>query len=109
MTNLIAAVVVCIVTNVTTADNSSGCKMCSEAGPGCIPLVMHYPSFEPCKPYVPATEKTITTEVIEIKTLTFEWEGERYTAKRERVLSRNVKLLVKRETWVEATEKEDEK
>ena len=98
MTNLIATIVVCVVTNITTADNSSGCALCS-ASPGTIPAVMHYGTWEPCKPYVPATEKTETTEAVEIKRLSFEWEGETYTAKRERVLWRKVKRWIKRETW----------
>jgi hypothetical protein len=100
MTNLIAIVTVCIVTNVTTASNESGCKMCS-ANPGCVPAVYHYGGSRPCAPYKEATEKTETTEVVEVKTLKFSWEGEEYTAKRERVLSRNVKRWKLAETWVQ--------
>ena len=47
----------------------------------------------------PATEKTETTTITEIRTLTFEWEGETFTCTHERVLSRTVKRWKKRETW----------
>jgi hypothetical protein len=100
MTNLIAIVAVCIVTNVTTASNESGCWICS-ASPGSIPAVYHYGGFQPCAPYKEATEKTETTEVVEIKTLRFTWEGEEYTAKRERVLSHKVKRWTRKDNWVE--------
>jgi hypothetical protein len=47
------------------------------------------------------TEKTETTEVVKVKTLKFSWDGEAYTAKRERVLSRNVKRWTRKDNWVE--------
>ena len=90
MTNLIATIVVCVVTNITTADNGHvGCPY----GTGCLVLGCDN------SPSVKATEKTETTEAVEIKRLSFEWEGETYTAKRERVLWRKVKRWIKRETW----------
>ena len=92
MTNLIAVVAVCIVTNVMQADNGkAGCPY----GAGCLVLGCdHQPGY-------PATEKTETTEVVEVKTLKFSWEGEEYTAKRERVLSRKVKRWARKDNWVE--------
>ncbi len=92
MTNLIAIVAMCIVTNVTTADNGmGGCPY----GAGCLVIGCNH------QPPKPATEKTETTEVVEIKTLRFTWEGEEYTAKRERVLSRKVKRWIRKDDWVE--------
>ena len=65
---------VCIVTNVTHWNNETTKEM---------------------------TEKTETTEVVEVKTLKFSWEGEEYTAKRERVLSRKGKRWTRKDNWVE--------
>jgi hypothetical protein len=47
------------------------------------------------------TERTETTTVVEVKTLRFTWDGEDYTAKRERVLSRKVKRWARKSNWVE--------
>jgi hypothetical protein len=47
------------------------------------------------------TEKTETTEIIEIKTLRFSWEGEEVVTRRERVLARNVRRWTRKDTWVE--------
>jgi len=51
-----------------------------------------------------ATERTETTEVVETRTLRFDWDGEPCTVKRERVLSRSVRRWVRRDTWVEDDE-----
>jgi hypothetical protein len=102
MTNLIAAVVISIITNVTTASNESGCKICSAAGPGFTPAVYHSGGFRACDPYRPATERTETTTVVEIKTLRFVWEGKAYTAKEERVLSSKVRRWTLKNEWVES-------
>jgi len=93
---------VCVVTNVTTWSNESGCRMCSEAGPGFTPAVYHPQGFVPCAPYKPATEKTETTEIIEVKTLRVKWDGEDQASERRRVLSRNVRRWVRKEAWEEA-------
>lgn len=94
---------VCIVTNVTTANNERGCATCDmlerAARSGVIPAIYH-PSHG-AEPYTPATEKTETTEVVEVRTLRFKWEGEEYTVKRERVLSRKVKRWSRKDNWVE--------
>lgn len=92
MTNLIAVVAVCIVTNVTHWNNEERSPHrftwgVGEPQPGSVTKEM--------------TERTETTEVVEVKTLNFSWEGEEYTAKRERVLSRNVKRWVRKDNWVE--------
>jgi len=83
---------VCIVTNVTQADNGkTGCPY----GAGCLVIGCDH------QPGRPATEKTETTEVVEVKTLRFTWEGEEHTVKRERVLSRKVKRWTRKDNWVE--------
>jgi hypothetical protein len=91
-TNLAATVTTCIVTNVTQTDNGhAGCPY----GAGCLVIGCDH------SPTIQATEKTETTEVVEVKTLTFSWEGEEYNAKRERVLSRKVRRWKKHDNWVE--------
>ena len=92
MTNIIAAIVVCVVTNVTMTDNEGRVSFKDmwfngEPTPG---SVIH-----------PATERTETTEAVEIKRLTFEWEGETYTATRKRVLWSKVRKWAKKEEWTQ--------
>jgi len=91
-TNILATIAVCIVTNVTAWDNEVR-----------EPFTDSYFVGAPAGGSVlePATQKTETTEVIEIKTLRFMWEGETYTGKHRRVLSRNVRRWRKKETWLE--------
>jgi len=93
MTNLIATIVVCVVTNVASTDNAAYRQH---------PYIMWPEGGGPEVVDTPATEKTETTEVVEIKTLKFEWEGKPWTAEHRTVLSRTVKRSVKRETWEEA-------
>lgn len=92
MTNLIAVVAVCIVTNVTHWNNEERSPLrfswsVGEPQPGSVVKEM--------------TEKTETTEVVEVTTLRFTWEGEEYTARRERVLSRKVKRWARKDNWIE--------
>ena len=100
MTNLLATIAICIVTNTTTVDNAQPASDGScdgDYGSGISCLVMHYASDA-----VPATERTETAEVVEIKTLKFKWEGKEYTAKKNRVISTSVRKWKKQETWEEA-------
>jgi len=90
MTNLIATIVVCVVTNVTHWDNEV-------RQPHAFSWCVGDP--QPGSVIQPATEKTQTTEVVEIKTLTFGWEGKPWTAEHRRILSTTVKKWKKRETW----------
>jgi hypothetical protein len=83
---------VCVVTNVTHWNN--GKDGCPHSG-GCFVMWCNQGRPEP------ATEKTETTEVVEIKTLRFEWDGEKYMEKRERVLSHTVRRWKRKENWVE--------
>ena len=92
MTNILAIVAVCIVTNVAHWSNE-------ERAPHQFSWSMGEP--QPGSVTKEATERTETTEVVEIKTLKFEWEGEPYTAKRERVLSRVVRRWRRRDNWTE--------
>lgn len=97
MTNLLATIVICIATNVAVTDNGIQVDW-----PNVYGGTITYGNGQPWPMQsTPATEKTETTEIVEVKTLRFEWEGEEYTAKRERVLSRKVRRLVKKENWVE--------
>lgn len=91
MTNLIAMVTVCIVTNVTHWNNevrvpgdSSG-LMWGQV----MPVIKE------------ATERTETTEVVETRTLSFAWEGEARTMTKQTVLSRNVRRWERSFSWTE--------
>jgi hypothetical protein len=53
-----------------------------------------------------ATEKTETTDVVEIKTLSFMWNGKAYTNKCERVLSSKVRRWKREDAWAEVVEPE---
>jgi len=92
MTNIIATIVVCVVTNITFMDNEVRAPYAD---------AWVTPGPTPGSVVTPATEKTETTEAVEIKRLSFTWEGETYKATRERVLWSKIKRFVKRETWEE--------
>ena len=107
MTNLIATIVVCIVTNVTTnavvERTYYNPLPCPDSKPGDMIscAVFH---AEVVNVYS-ETERDVLTEAVEVKTLSFEWEGRSHTVKSERVLWTKAKRLVKRETWEEDNEK----
>ncbi len=80
---------VCVVTNVTQWNNEP-------------PAIMREGMAMWNNPaYHPATEKTETTDIIEVKTLRFTWNGEEIAVKRERVLSHNVKRWKLKQDWIE--------
>jgi len=83
---------VCVITNVTHRNNE-------ERSPFRFSWVVGEP--EPGSVTKEMTEQTETTEVVEVKTLRFTWEGDEYAAKRERVLSRKVKRWTRKDNWVE--------
>ncbi len=91
ITNILATIVVCVVTNITHWDNEVRAPHQFSWAPNMEP--------QPGSVIQPATEKTETTEVVEIKTLHFEWEGKTYTGEHKRVLSRSVRRWRKHETW----------
>jgi hypothetical protein len=85
---------VCVVTNVTQWNNEP-------------PAIMRDGMAMWNNPaYHPATEKTETTDIIEVKTLRFTWNGEEIAVKRERVLSHNVKRWKLKQDWIEEPAKE---
>lgn len=104
MSNIVETVV--IVTNVTTTDNAVPAPSwnwqtniiytcttttdCSAAAAWTWPLQGQ-----------PATEKTETTEVVEVKTLRFKWDDQEHAIEHKRVLSRKVKRWVRKDNWVE--------
>lgn len=108
MTNILAAIVVSLVTNVTHADNAV------DASPFLLnqfidnmPIVTITNGSDFIVPYQTqtsraATERTETTTITEIKALTFKWLGKSWTVRNERVLSRKVRTWRRRETWEEA-------
>lgn len=96
MTNIIAAIVVGVVTNVVEVDNAQGCFSCT-VNPHFVPAVMGH---TPCEKYIAPTEKTKTVTVTEITTLKFNWHGKEWKAKVEKVLSETVSKWTKKEEWV---------
>jgi hypothetical protein len=91
------------VTNVVTTDNSKGCVTCDmlerAARSGHMLALYHPPHGAP--PYEPATERTETTEVVEIRTLRFRWDGKDEVVEHRRVLESKVRRWRKSEDWKE--------
>jgi hypothetical protein len=85
------------VTNVTQWSNESGCPLHGLPHIGSFDL----DHFYKCTPLQPATERTETTEVIEIRTLRFRWDGQDEVVEHRRVLESKVRKWVKRDEWVE--------
>ena len=98
VTNIVLSVVVSIVTNVSHTDNS-------------IPAFSHYDArvsdnwgnVTPLWTGTPATEKTITTEIVRVTRLSFAYAGKTYHGEETEVLSTDIQRWRKRETW-EASE-----
>ena len=90
---------VSVVTNVTTEIG----KLC----PGCTMWgTQQGNTYTPGHDYIscpenflPRDTKRETTEVIEIKTLRFKWNGEECVVERKRVLSKNVRRWVRKDDW----------
>jgi hypothetical protein len=108
MTNLVAVVVVCIVTNVT--------QEIGEPCPGCAVWSMRQgnvitPGHEYTCPEkdLPRDTKRETTEVIEVLTIKIDpeqlrnlgWVGGLIEGEQKRVLSRKVKQWKRKDKWVE--------
>ena len=68
LTNLLAYAVITIVTNVVTTDNQKGCPTCDSIAKYHY-AIGHTPHAD-MGPFIPATEKTVTTEVQEVTTWT---------------------------------------
>lgn len=116
ITNLIATVVITLVTNVSTTDNAVYEWNLIPTGPSASPLtgtVQNPPSgitsthaihYEPRKErgrlITPATQKTETTTVKEITTLEFIWNGEkRVLPGGERIVSQIAVTYKREEKW----------
>ena len=94
---------VSVVTNVVTADNAKGCATCDmleRAARSGQMLALYHPPHN-ALPYEPATERAETTEVVEVRTLRFRWDGQDEVVEHRRVLSSKVRRWVKRDEWVE--------
>jgi len=82
-TNAISTVVV---TNTVVTDNSESWGWSSQS------WIQQGNTIIQNNPDKPATERTETTIITEVKTLTLKWDGKPYTVKRERVID----IIVKR-------------
>ena len=101
MTNILAAVIVCLVTNVTEVDNAWECSYCNPRGDysGMMTLEYHHPWM--CPGSRPATEKTLTTVVERVHTIKFSWRGNEMRCDDREEVSRTVRTFQKREEWEE--------
>lgn len=95
MTNILAAIIVCIVTNVVEWDNGFTIPQTTQIYFGSGESATQPPYSQP------ATEKTETTTIKEVKTLIFKWGGQEWSIKKERVLSTKTRKWKKDEKWVE--------
>ena len=100
ITNILATIIVCVVTNVTMTDNARPQQPLWYQYTNNLIYVENLPVINPTTPSS-ATEKTETTEVVEISTLSFKWGGKPYSVRRERVLSTTSKRFIKQEVWKE--------
>ncbi len=93
---------VCIVTNVAVTDNAQQAhRMSARLGYTISCAVLGCKDNHDFVPAAPATERTETTDIVEIRTLRFTWNGIAQELKQERVLSRKVKKLVLKSNWEE--------
>lgn len=92
LTNILAAVAITLVTNVVQTDNSSGCSLYH---PGVIPLVYGHE----CKPFIPATERNITTNVLERTKVVVTINGAERIFESERLLSSVTAVLRRLDEW----------
>ena len=98
MTNILATILISIVTNVTT-DVGVPCDGCAMWGmmQGSI-FIPGHDSDCPEKS-LPRDTKRETTEVVEVRTLRFTWDDQEYTTEQRRVLSTKDRRW--NWTWVE--------
>jgi hypothetical protein len=91
---------VSVVTNVVT-ETGKPCEGCAMWG------IQQGDTFIPGHEYncpekdLPRDTKRETTEVVEIRTLRFRWDGQDEVVEHRRVLSSKVRRWVKRDEWVE--------
>jgi len=115
MTNILAAVMMCLVTNVTEADNSYPIQWMNiyedcDGGilPGTQPAYLQGNSiildggwYGSPGPISGPTEKTITTVVERVHTIKFKWRGKEMRGEDREEVSRTVRTYKKREEWEE--------
>ena len=96
---------VCIVTNVTAWSNEItvpwGTQSYIQTTAQHSNLVVMPYTWDGTTLIQPATERTETTEVVEVRTLRFYWDDKEEVIRRERVLSRKVRRWVRKDNWVE--------
>ena len=98
MTNLIATILVTVVTNMATDVEreiiGTQSVQCPDGMVGCLVFHAEYQ-------YGKEIARTETTTVTEITKLAFQWKGKQRLVEERRVLSETVKRYVKKEEWVE--------
>lgn len=92
MTNILASVIICLVTNVVETHNGKDAD-CPYGG-GCLVAGCSRDTT-----FIPATEKTKTTTVKRVHTIKFKWRGKEWSAEDAEEVSRKVEKWKKREQW----------
>ena len=104
MTNIIASVIITLVTNVANIDNGKGCSMCDTLQKQAIsggPVWAVYHPAHGGLPYVPATEKSEITTISRHEVLTFTWQERQWSVTNIVVLSEKKRTFKLSNSWVE--------
>lgn len=112
MTNILATIVVTLVTNVTTTDNHRGCYSCWEKSRHPFTLEYRTPhdhigqDLDPLGGYTPATDKTETIITTEVKTLVFNFQGQPFNQifSEKEISRRQKKFTLKPAEWIAGDE-----
>jgi len=101
MTNILAAVIMCLVTNVTEADNAWECSKCNPRGDYSGMTTLENHDLKTFPGSWPAIEKTLTTVVERVHTIKFTWRGKEMRGDDREEVSRTVRTFKKKEEWEE--------
>lgn len=117
MTNILATVIVCLVTNVTWTDNSQTTPYLLNSNdcdanivPGSQPAMIDTTGHIVLDTWdgwgvqghtTEATEKTKTTVIQRIHKITFKWRGKSWNGQDVKEVSRKVQTYKKKEEWEE--------
>lgn len=105
ITNLLCSVVVTLVTNVFDTDNHKGCGVCgmlqSSAQRG-LTLAINHPYHADGLPYIEATAKTNTTQIIRRTDVSFMLNGKPFALRDEETVSQTNRVFLLQSDWKEA-------
>ena len=90
------------VTNTVTMNNASGCRICTAFLAGTIGRTASHWHYENETP-IPATIKWDITTVSAIGEIQYDWDGEHFTNRAEKVISSKTNVFELRSSWVPTT------